>query len=129
MLQFDSSTLDRFLAKVQFPQTDPDACWIWAGASHSKSRGYGKFRVGQKVMNAHRASYLMFNGSISDGLVVAHQCNNERCVNPAHLAAQSQSENISYAWKCGRMVPGSDVSVIGTAAELVEAVRVSAGLA
>jgi hypothetical protein len=95
------SDLDRLMNKIALP-VDTDGCWTWKGAKHSKSRGYGKFRMGEKVMNAHKAAYLIFKGEIDKGLVVAHQCNNEACVNPEHLKLETQSQNMKYCVMSGR---------------------------
>lgn len=104
MLHITDSDLQRFSSKVQFPsaQEYETACWIWQGAHHSKNRGYGKFHLAGRTMNAHKAAYLMFNGDVEDGQVIGHICNNERCCNPHHLVAQSQSDNIKYSVICGR---------------------------
>jgi hypothetical protein len=94
----------RFADKVRFPADghDDEDCWVWVGAKHSRTRGYGKFRYNGVVMNAHKVSYLLFNGDVQEGQVIGHVCNNEQCVNPHHLIAQSQSDNIRYAVICGR---------------------------
>jgi hypothetical protein len=55
-------------------------------------------------MNAHKASYLLFVGDVEEGQVIGHQCNNECCVNPFHLKAESQSENMRYCVASGRHV-------------------------
>lgn len=93
----------RFLDKVDAPaDLDTSVCWYWRGAKHGQGRGYGKFRLGGKVISAHRAAYLLFNGAVACGQVIGHLCNDERCCNPHHLVAQSQSDNIKYAVICGR---------------------------
>lgn len=101
---FSDSDAERFLDKVALPDDSniENACWIWQGAHHSKTRGYGKFRLGGKPINAHKAAYLLFNGPVKSGLVIGHVCNNEQCVNPYHLVAQTQSDNMAYAVICGR---------------------------
>jgi hypothetical protein len=43
---------------------------------------------------AHRASYEIANGPIPAGFVVDHKCHNARCVNPAHLQAATQKQNM-----------------------------------
>jgi hypothetical protein len=91
----------RFTAKVEFP-ADNDGCWLWQGAKHGQGRGYGKIRLGGKVVSAHKAGYLLFVGPVEEGKVLGHQCNNESCCNPSHLKAESQSENMTYCVMSGR---------------------------
>ena len=98
---YTQQDVDRFSSKVQMSGNQND-CWTWTGAKHSRTRGYGKFRLGGRVMNAHKAAYLLFVGEVEAGMVLGHQCNNEHCVNPSHLKMESQSENIKYCVHCGR---------------------------
>ena len=69
-----------------------DTCWVWA-ASHS-STGYGSFRISGKTYNAHRLSYELYRGDIPSGLHLDRLCLNRSCVNPHHLEAVTQGENI-----------------------------------
>jgi hypothetical protein len=98
------SDLIRFASKALIPDdvNDTVPCWLWQGARHSKTRGYGKFRLAGRVMNAHKASYLLFVGAVEEGQVIGHQCNNEGCVSPHHLKAETQSENMQYCVASGR---------------------------
>lgn len=71
----------------------PDAgCWIWAGAQ--VWNGYGVFRHMGRAEYAHRISYEAANGAIANGLKIDHLCRVRCCVNPAHLDAVTQRENI-----------------------------------
>lgn len=69
-------------------------CWLWIG--DCTVRGYGRFRAkpGDKQMLAHRLSYELFVGKIPEGLVIDHKCKTLCCVNPDHLEAVTQGENV-----------------------------------
>lgn len=104
-LHEDDHAAARFLQLVDLPHDlSIEPCWTWTGARHSHNRGYGKFHLRGKTYNAHRAAYLLLRGPIAQGLVLGHQCNNEACVNPWHLVAQTQSDNMRYCVESGRHV-------------------------
>jgi hypothetical protein len=87
----------RFWRKVE--KKSENECWTWLGSKTPK--GYGsiiKDDGSKKKIGAHRASYIINKGEIPDGLYILHSCDNTSCVNPNHLRAGTQSENIKEAF-------------------------------
>lgn len=92
----------RFWEKVRI---NPESgCWEWTAGI--KGVGYGAYRFEGKQCLAHRVAYEVLVGSAA-GLKIDHTCHrrgtgcpggadcmHRRCVNPAHLEAVSQRENL-----------------------------------
>lgn len=92
---------DRFFRHIE----KTDECWLWTGRLVGK--GYGSLGLGgrgAKQILAHRLSYQIHKGQIPNGLVIMHKCDNPRCVNPEHLDAGTQSQNIKDAFSRGRKI-------------------------
>lgn len=96
-----SRTVDRFLKRVR----RTDGCWFWIGGIR-KDFGYGRTWYLGRTRGAHVVSYIIHKGPVPDGLFVLHQCDNPICVNPDHLYAGFQRENIRDQIERGRFVFG-----------------------
>lgn len=94
------TTEDRFWSKVD-TSGGPDACWPWTASRHPF--GYGWFRFNGQTMTAHRVA-LVLSGVSVGGLYACHTCDNPPCVNPRHLYAGSQKQNMGDAVSRGRTV-------------------------
>lgn len=99
---------ERFWSHVE----KTDSCWLWTG---STNRGYGKIMVNGKSWRAHRLSYVLANGPISDDVFVCHDCDKNypvgdlsyrRCVRPDHLFAGTPLENTRDCIEKGRFPAG-----------------------
>lgn len=89
LMIFDSQ-YKRFWEKVN--KEGPNDCWEWIGAINGK--GYGIFSIFNTIFLAHRVSYYIVHGPISDGTLILHKCDNVKCVNPDHLYSGTQADNI-----------------------------------
>lgn len=77
-----------------------EECWPWTGYT---SRGYGIIYDCKRGRPAHRLALELATGaSVPTTQVVRHLCGNPLCVNPGHLAAGTQSENMRDMVRHGR---------------------------
>lgn len=98
---------ERFNAKVE-RGTD---CWLWRG--FIDKAGYGRIRIGGRDSEnepgyAHRVAYELHREQIPEGLVIDHLCRVRHCVNPEHLEAVTNAENLRRGIRLGRSMRRSD---------------------
>jgi hypothetical protein len=85
-------------------------------------RRYGVIRYdGGRQMSAHRASYLVYNGPIPDGLVVRHSCDHIGCIEPAHLLVGTIADNNRDMVERGRQCAGERHPQARTPSDVVAA--------
>ena len=109
----------KFWPKVK--QGAPDECWPWTGSLNSK--GYGHFRISKRIAVAHRVSYTIHFGPIPQGLFICHRCDNPVCVNPNHLFAGTNRENVDDMLSKGRQCRGEDHQLAKLSDEKIGEIR------
>lgn len=72
---------------------DLKGCWLWTAATNNRGYGVIGFGGGNKIVLAHRLSWILHNGEIPDGQLVLHKCDVRACVNPDHLYLGNMKDN------------------------------------
>ena len=98
---------DRFWGKIdkQVSNTfyNNQRCWEWN--ERTDSSGYGVIRISRRLYLAHRLSWILKYGELSDSACVLHRCDNRKCVNPDHLFLRTRKDNVLDMVSKGRNIP------------------------
>lgn len=72
----------------------PNGCWEWQAAAAGKGYGMMKRPGTRTQIYAHRLSYLLHHGPLTEADMVCHSCDNPKCVKPSHLFKGSCKDNL-----------------------------------
>jgi hypothetical protein len=77
--------------------------------SHVNKSGFGHPRIqrNKKTITISRLIYEECFGSIPEGMVVRHKCDNPRCINPEHLELGTPQDNVRDMVERNRQAKGS----------------------
>jgi hypothetical protein len=77
----------------------------------STTKGRGKISIDGRKAYVHRAMWEQVNGSIPDGMIACHSCDNPLCVSPAHIFIGTHLDNMRDMVKKGRSTKGRKLSL------------------
>jgi hypothetical protein len=84
---------------------DNNGCWNCT--SHHKSpKGYPISTINLKNVRISRYMYESYRGTIPEGKIIMHLCDNSSCINPDHLKIGTHTENIKDRDNKGRTAKG-----------------------
>lgn len=108
-ISISDKEIDRFWKKVNIRSSDE--CWEWMASCNKK--GYGRVKAFGTMTLAHRVSFFISNGYLTDGLFVCHTCDNPSCCNPIHLWEGTNDDNMQDCIAKGRHISQNPSSVSG----------------
>jgi DNA-binding transcriptional regulator YiaG len=82
-------------------------CFVWQKCKDKD--GYGVSSIAGRKMPAHRAAYILSNPEESvEGKYILHKnhCHSRACINPEHLYAGTQKQNVQDQITLGTFVKG-----------------------
>lgn len=78
-------------------------CILYTGFTFAS--GHAQISYNGKRILIHRLAYELAHGPIAPGLVIGHTCDRGNCVNPDHLFAGTQRDNLRDMFAKGRARP------------------------
>lgn len=93
------NTIERFIELADVTNTDECIHWKYS----KDSSGYGLFKMNNKLYKTHRLSYQLSCAAadITQSMVM-HSCDNPSCINPKHLSAGTNADNMRDMYSKGR---------------------------
>lgn len=96
-------TIERVLALVEYDTNG--GCWLWAGRLYGKGRqNYPAITSRGRVVRVHRWMLEQHLAHpLPDNLHACHRCNVKECVNPLHLYAGTDADNMRDLRATGKL--------------------------
>ena len=80
-----------------------NGCWEWQRSTDKRGYGIMKHRyLGKDWMYTHRAMWTCLNGTIPEGMILLHSCDNPKCCNVEHLSLGTHKDNTADMLAKGR---------------------------
>lgn len=96
-----TAAAERFASYVG--ESNAAGCREWLGGRYPN--GYGKFWLDGRSVLAHRYSFELAHGPLSEGQIVRHSCDNPPCCEQSHLLRGTHLDNSRDCIERGRRRP------------------------